>query len=483
MRAKLLSFLFIVMLVLGFGIRVYKLSNPLDGIHSWRQADTSAVSRNFLTHGIDMFHPHFDDLSNVPSGMDNLQGYRFVEFPMYNAFQASLAMTNNVLTLEEWGRMITIIASVLTGVFLYLLVKKYVDQVAGLCVFGVFLFLPFSFYYGRVVLPDPSMSMTALGAVYFFDLWIEKRIKSSSLGYVSLLISFTLAATSLLLKPFAAFFLLPIAWLAFVAFKQKIFTRWELYLYGVLAIAPLALWRMWITHYPAGIPASDWLFNGGNIRFTGAYFYWIYSQRIASLILGYWGVGLLVLGLVWNSTKQAGRGLFYTIILGALLYTVVIARGNVQHDYYQILILPALSLFSGLGLYSLIHVDRKSVTTYIQAAIGIVCVLFMLAFGWYGVKSYYMYDAGLVAAGKEIDLSIPKNALVVTSRDGDTTFLYYMNRKGWSSFAHPLPDLIKQGAHYLVLAYPKTEDLGLAKTYSLIHQSDTYLLFDLTKKP
>jgi 4-amino-4-deoxy-L-arabinose transferase-like glycosyltransferase len=483
MKSKFLLLVFILMLVMGTGIRFYKLSNPLDGIHSWRQADTAAVSRNYVREGIDLLHPHFDDLSNVPSGLDNPQGYRYVEFPIYNFFQAELSTISNLFTLEEWGRIITIFSSVLTGVFLYLLVRKYVDEIAALCVFGVFLFLPFSFYYGRVILPDPSMSMTALGAVYFFDLYIQIRKKSLARGLGILCVSLILAATSLLLKPFAAFFLLPIAWLSLVAFRQKVFLRWELYLYAILAVIPLILWRLWIQHYPAGIPASDWLFNGGNIRFTGAYFYWIYSQRIATLILGYFGVAFLIMGVIWNSAKQAGRGLFYSILLGALLYTVVIARGNVQHDYYQILILPALALFTGLGIKSLIIFEKKSLTTYIQGGTALVCILFMLAFGWYGVKSYYTYDAGLVASGQEIDASTPKNALVVTSRDGDTTFLYYMNRKGWSSFAHPLPDLIKQGAQYLVIAYPKTEDLGLANTYSLIHRSDAYLLFDLTKNP
>ena len=479
MRAKLLIVLFILLVVSGVCIRLYKFSNPLDGIHSWRQADTSAVSRNFMTSGIDMLHPHFDDLSNVPSGKDNPEGYRFVEFPIYNFLQASLARSQ-VFTLEQWGRIITIFSSVLTGIFLYLLTKKYVDQVAGLCVLGVFLFLPFSFYYGRVVLPDPSMSMAALGAVYFFDLWIEKRGKK--FGYSFLLISLLFAVTSLLLKPFAVFFLMPIVWLSLVAFKQKVFLRWELYLYAFLAVLPLMLWRLWIQHYPEGIPASDWLFNGGNIRFTGAYFYWVYSQRIASLILGYWGVGLLVLGLVWNSTKQAGRGLFYSILSGALLYTIVIARGNVQHDYYQILILPSLALFTGLGIRSLIHFSWKSATTYVQGSIAVVCVLFMLAFGWYGVKSYYHFDEGLYTAGKEIDATLPKEALIVTSRDGDTTFLYYMNRKGWSSFAHPLPDLIKAGADYLVIPYYSDKDIELGDTYPIIHRSSNYVVFDLVNQ-
>ena len=477
MKSKLLLFFFMFLLISGVFVRIYKFTNPLDGIHSWRQADTSSVSRNFLYNGFDVLHPRFDDLSNVPSGMDNPLGYRFVEFPLYNILQAGLA-SFHVLALEEWGRFISIISSVLTAVFLYLLVRKYVNQLAGLCVMGVFLFLPFSIYYGRVILPDPSMSMAALGAVYFFDGWIERRGKRSSSMFF--ILSLMLASCSLLLKPFAAFFLLPIVWLSITTFKQKSVVRWELYLYAVLTLLPLLLWRWWIQQYPEGIPASDWLFNGGNIRFTGAYFYWIYAQRIASLMLGYWGVALLVLGVIWNSTKQSGRGLFYAILSGALLYTGIIARGNVQHDYYQIPLLPALALFTGLGIYSLLMFERKTIETYIKTSVAGICVLFMLAFGWYSVKNYYTYDGTLYMAGKEIDAKLPKNALVVTSRDGDTTFLYYMNRKGWSSFAHPLPELIKSGAQYLIIPYYSDKDIELGNIYPIVYRTDGYIVFDLT---
>ena len=52
--------------------------------HSWRQADTSAVTRNYVKHGINILYPTYDDLSNVASGKDNPRGLRFVEFPLYN---------------------------------------------------------------------------------------------------------------------------------------------------------------------------------------------------------------------------------------------------------------------------------------------------------------------------------------------------------------------------------------------------------------
>ncbi len=77
----------LLIVILAFSVRLYCIDFPLADWHSWRQADTSAVSRNFVKSGFDILHPQFDDLSNVPSGKENPQGYRFVEFPFYNILQ------------------------------------------------------------------------------------------------------------------------------------------------------------------------------------------------------------------------------------------------------------------------------------------------------------------------------------------------------------------------------------------------------------
>src|ERR1035437_10830132 len=122
-KLNILEIGFLVLIfLLGFVARLCRFNGPVADWHSWRQADTSSVSRNFVSGGFDLLHPTFDDLSNVPSGKyDNPQGFRFVEFPVYNVFQAGLFMTVGHLTLEEWGRMVTIFCSLLSAIFLYLI--------------------------------------------------------------------------------------------------------------------------------------------------------------------------------------------------------------------------------------------------------------------------------------------------------------------------------------------------------------------------
>src|SRR5438105_700424 len=118
MIMKRLELLVLSLILIGaFAVRLYRFNNPVADWHSWRQADTSAVSRNFVKYGFDILHPRYDDISNVQTGVDNPHGYRFVEFPLYNVFQAGGFLLFDHFTLEEWGRLITIIMSLIAVVF------------------------------------------------------------------------------------------------------------------------------------------------------------------------------------------------------------------------------------------------------------------------------------------------------------------------------------------------------------------------------
>src|SRR3989344_4831251 len=109
-----------LILFFGFLVRLYKFSAPIADWHAWRQADTSSVSRNFIKFGFDLLHPRFDDLLNVPSGVhENPQGYRFVEFPIYNVAQAGLFKIFGYFTIEQWGRLVTIFSSLSTALLIF----------------------------------------------------------------------------------------------------------------------------------------------------------------------------------------------------------------------------------------------------------------------------------------------------------------------------------------------------------------------------
>ncbi len=462
-----------LILILGFSLRLYRFTAPIADWHSWRQVDTSAVSRNFVQNGFDLLHPRFDDLSNVQSGIHfNPQGYRFVEFPIYNVLQAGGFLLFDKFTLEEWGRLVSIFSSIFAAFLVFLILKKRLNAQAGLLGALFYSVLPFSVFWGRTVLPDQTTIATILAAIYFFDSGLLKN------KLFPLFLSGFFLACSLLLKPFAIFFILPMLAIAWEKYSRNFWKEKKLWIFALLSVLPFAMWRLWMLRYPEGIPQAGWLINSGNILFSGAYFHWIYASRIPELILGFWGIFILIFGII---SKYKNKTYFLSFLLSSILYLTIVARGNVQHSYYQILIIPSICIFLGIGSYYLLKPQYFSKN--LTRGILILSTLFMLAFSWFEVRDYYnIQNSSILTAGAKVDQITPKDAKVIALYNGDTTLLYYTKRKGWASFSKPIEGLIEDGASYMVIINPTREDFGFESKYKVVASSKEYLIFYLLKK-
>lgn len=513
---RLSLIILVCIIVLGFLFRLYRIDNSIADWHSWRQADTSAVSRNFVKNGFDLLHPRMDNISNVQSGMDNPEGYFFVEFPIYNATQAGLFTLFDFFTLEEWGRLVSITASLIATIFLSLIVSKHSNQKIGLLAAFFYAFFPYNIYYGRTILPESSMVMAVLGGIYFFDLWIDtkallqnrhsgkrgmisSRIDSGHLPanarllhvgarmtykkYLFFILAILFTLLALLLKPFAIFFVLPMLYLAWKQFGLKLFLTWQLWFFAILTVTPLALWRTWIAQFPEGIPSNLWLLNGNGIRFRPSFFRWILYERLTILISGYFGMVFGIVGLftVW---KLKDWPFFLMFIVSSIVYVSVVATGNVQHDYYQILIMPSVAIVFAIGAYFLsLQVIRLNVIKFvfpIGAIVVLICLIGGFYYSWDKVKDYFNIDnESIIVAGKAVQRLTSPDAKVIANYNGDSSFLYQTNRKGWASFQDPLPVMVQKGADYLVLVNPTEDDMVFAKDYKVVEKTKEYVIFDL----
>lgn len=474
-------------LFFAFLFRLHGFANPIADWHSWRQADTSAVSRNFVKQGYDILHPRFDDLSNVPSGKDNPNGYRFVEFPIYNLHQAIFYQLFPIFTIEEWGRLVTIFSALLTIIFIYLLTTKYVSKTAGICAAFFYAFLPYNIYYGRVILPDPMMVMTILGGTYFFDLAIDENFRFTitnfkpSKGLVFYVLAMLFTAAAFLIKPYALFFTLPMLFLVWQKYQFSAIKKWQLWIFAIITLLPLIGWRLWIQQYPEGVPANSWLLNGNGIRFRPAFFRWMGYERLIKLISGYSGILLLILGVIEISKKKIY--FIWSFIFASFFYVIIFATGNVQHDYYQILVMPSIAMLFGISAAALIEKKNNKHRILFLITLSIVTGT-MFFFSWRLIKDFFnINNPSIVIAGKAVDSLTPPDVKVIANYTGDTSFLYQTNRQGWASFEKPIPEMIGMGARYLVLANPTVADHGLSKDYKVIKETKEYILFDLMQKP
>ena len=465
--------LFTGIAVISVVLRLYHIGAPVADWHSWRQVDTAAVARNYMRFGIDPLHPRYDDLSNIQSGYDNPQGYRMVEFPLYQLAGAYIGNMLPTIPIEVILRFLTVIASTITGLALGILILRRVGAIAGIATALMYAILPYSMYYGRTILPDPHAVMWAVLSLLCIDLGMTSLKRT----WVWVLLGVVTAALAILVKPVAGFLLLPVIGLVF-SDKKKFGI---LLFYGAIAIIPFLLWRQWMLKYPEGIAVYTWLFNANNIRFKGAWFYWLFAERIAKLILGYWGMILLGFGLV-APIKKEHKGIILWFIIGSLSYMVILAAGNVQHDYYQILILPTLVSVVGGGIGWVLTQKGNRLVLYLT---GFVSVIFMCMFSWYTIRTFYWINRPeIVEVGQMADKLLPRDAKVIAPYNGDTTFLYQTGRQGWP-LGFEIDKKIQMGATHYVTVSPTDNDLetrDLANKYTVLVRNEKYAIIDLTKQ-
>ena len=69
-----------IILLFGLAVRLYKINNPVADWHSWRQADTASVSRNFVKSGINLLYPTYDDISVFKAASSILKDFGWLSF-------------------------------------------------------------------------------------------------------------------------------------------------------------------------------------------------------------------------------------------------------------------------------------------------------------------------------------------------------------------------------------------------------------------
>lgn len=467
-----------LILLVGLGLRLYQITSPLTDHHSWRQVDTSAVGRNFVREGFDLLRPRYDDLSNIQSGLDNPQGYRLVEFPLYNAFFGLLSKYIPLLPLEVYGRLTTVFFSLIAIALIYILVYKEEDRLAAVFSAGMFSVFPFFVFYSRVILPEMiavSLILVSITALYF-----HRPNANFSLVYIISLVS---AALALLVKPTAIFYFVTLIYLFYRKYKGGLLKKINFYLYCFLIPIPFLLWRFWIRQFPEGIPFAEWLFFQTNtpqgretIFLRPAFFRWIFDERILRLILGGYAGVFLILGILKKPKKS---WFFMSMGLAGLMYLFTFQGGNVQHDYYQVLIAPVLAVFSGLGASFLLKESQNLIHRALTSVIVFLIFGFSFFISYYQIRDYYVVNTGQLAIAKIIATVTEPTARIVTDTTGDTTLLYLADRKGYPAPTKEFDQLRKDGLQYFVTMNKDAADSLKRQKFSLIFENDKVYIFRL----
>jgi hypothetical protein len=469
-------------LVIAFVFRLYKINSPVADFHSWRQADTAAVARNFTRTGFDLLHPRYDDLSNIQTGKENPQGYRMVEFPVYNALNAAMFMIAPIISLEVWGRVISIISSLIAIAIVYYFLYKEHSRPAAIVGSVVFATYPFFVFFSRVILPDMNAVGFAMLSIFFLHIFTDSP--KAKPNYVWFSLSLVSLAVSLLIKPTIIFYTIPLLYLFLDKYRMQVYKYIPFYIFFILGFIPLVLWRKYILNYPEGIPGSSWLITSvntpqglQNIFLRPAFFRWIFFERINNLILGGYTAFLFLIGLIVKSKRY----FLHSILLSMFAYLFVFEGGNVQHAYYQILIFPGLAIAVGLGAGYLIEhratfISKAGVYILIALTLG-----YSLVISYNLTKGYYGIPQDLVDIAAFIKNATNQNDKIITDTLGDTTLLYLSDRKGAPAVYEGLTQLKAKGYKYFVTLSKDvaTQIKKEQPSFKVIGENDKFTMFKL----
>src|SRR5262245_5507938 len=164
------TWLALALAALALALRCYGLTAPLLDYHSWRQADTAAIARNYAANSYRLLYPQVDWGGQTP-------GYVESEFPLYSY---TLALLYGIFGAQDWlGRLLSALAGAGAAAALYGLVRSGGEgdhrrvapgRVAIYAALALAL-MPFPIYFGRAVMPDTLMLLAALMAIWMFRRW------------------------------------------------------------------------------------------------------------------------------------------------------------------------------------------------------------------------------------------------------------------------------------------------------------------------
>ncbi len=436
--------LFLLIFLLGLAFRLWGITNPLLDFHSWRQTDTAAIARNFYLNGMNILQPR----------LDVLPGYEELGFPLYSYVVAILYLFFGIH--EILGRLVSIIFSLGSMWYLYLLAEKYFNHWVGLIAILFFSILPMSVYYTRTFQPESMMLFFSITGLYFFSEWIDgERWKHFIIAAISL-------SCALLIKIPTLYIGFPLAFYSALKYKRDILSKWKLFLLICLVLFPTILWY-WYDHrsfLESGGHGSIWELGADKWANKDVLLGWdfyrhIFLNRVPEKLFAFTGIPFLLLGL-FSQVEKREQYLFHVWFMGIVIYFLVIANGNYFHEYYQLPMIPIGSIFiaKAIYLYFCTHINGKYRGRWMTCLI-VAFILFVPIYSIRKINSRLKLNTNYLKIASVVKSYSQNSEKIVVLGRGRPEVIYYSERKGWHTgnlTTTTLEYYREKGAAFLVIS-------------------------------
>ena len=449
--------------------RLYHITYPIDDAHDFRQTADAGLIRDWYRNGINFFYPSLLSLGKP--------GYLVQELPLYQAIAALLykLITPDVIV----ARVFTIIAGLLSILFIYRISSRFLDRKSSLLASFFFAFMPLDIFFQRIPLQDPL-------TILFSLIMLDFLIKGTSGKKKYFIFSIPAAILGFMMKsPFVAPLFLPVFYMAWRR-RKKFRDLFEprLLLAFLIPFAAMVIWQHHANYvnetychkdgYPFKYLYSLWTHPlVGNKYYFGTLSqrldpsnYLLILRRLAMYVLTPPGTVLFILGAVYLARRKKESFAFLFMWLFSLcLIVMMIFSLYIFHNYYLMLFCPVLAIFCGAGTGFLLDTFKRYGKKTFFAGTFAITVMFLLS-GIYFAKDFYRRD-GWVIIGQFVGDHTERDALVAvvtpSPQQLDPKILYFADRHGFvvpSDIMNSalLDYFVKQNVKYLAVAETETFD-------------------------
>ncbi len=444
---------FALALVLALVLRGPHLRGPLDDPHSWRQCDTSEITRGFVRGGIDL-------LQTQVSWLGAHRTLLF-EFPLPEAIAASAGRLAGFDPM--WDRLVALGFTAIAALYLFLATRELAGRDVARLATVLFAFVPLLQFYSRAAHVDPCALAGAHGLLFH-------AIRAARGGGAAHVLAGALmgAMAAMVKGPYLAPVLGPLAW---VLWRSDAGGRRAALLPVLVSAVAFVLWRRHVSAVNALAP--DWTWLPGYYKEVDPWWWYVGSwaerldagawrtlaQRLVLEVATPVGVIAAAVGLVRRPAAPGTgdpRVPLVLWLLATVAYLTVFFPLNVRHNYYQLPFAAPVAVAMALGIAAIAGWARRPAARW--AAMGLWLAILAMACMAPARRGYYRVDEVRVRAGEALQRLTPPGALLVAVDRGseytDPRLLHRADRHGWAvrpeDIREPLLErLVAEGATHV----------------------------------
>lgn len=305
------------------------LFKGIDSPHTWRQADTAAVARNFHQESWNIFLPRIDTRGDKT-------GITGMEFPLYSftvALLSVLFQTDN----DFVGLMVSLISSI----FLFFALERLFPTLGRESLLLSFFATPVFFQWAHRFMPAMFALALCLWGVYFYNSPNKKWLLPATL----------LLLSGSLVRPFFIFFYLPLL----LHVLRSLWGRqipWPSLAAGTLSLGIIFSWYyLWCPHLvdTYGIKYfalfQDFSLSNLTVFFDPS----LYVKLAETLIHSY--ISPLLIGFSFLGLRSLDKDSFFWATLMPLVFIPLITGPHFHiHPYYLMGLSPLIVISTAYGL-------------------------------------------------------------------------------------------------------------------------------------